>query len=315
VIVPETGAGYGGKHAGDAAIEAARLARAVGRPVKIVWTRQEEFTWAYFRPAGRIELASAVDEAGNLTALAMTNYNSGAAGIESRYTIPNQRITFLPAEPPLRQGAYRALATTANHFARESHIDGWAHRLGEDPLTFRLRHIDDERLRAVFIAAAVTFGWESRTPAAHHGFGIAGGTDKGSYVAACVEVAVDPDSSALTVLHVVEAFECGAIINPDNVQAQVEGAIIQGLGGALFERVEFANGRILNPGFDGYRVPRFLDLPRIETVLLDRRDLPSVGAGETPIAAIAPALANAVFNATGKRVRSMPLAPTGRVPA
>ena len=112
-------------------------------------------------------------------------------------------------------------------------------------------------------------------------------------MAACVEVAVDPASGALTVLHVVEAFECGAIINPDNVRAQVEGAIIQGLGGALYERVGFANGRVLNPGFDGYRVPRFMDLPRIETVLLDRRDLPSVGAGETPILAIAPALANA----------------------
>ena len=314
VIVPETGAGYGGKHAGDAAIEAARLARAAGRPVKIVWTRQEEFTWAYFRPAGLIELASAVDANGRLTVLEMTNYNSGAAGIEARYAIPHQRITFLPADPPLRQGAYRALATTANHFARESHIDGWAHRLGEDPLAFRLRHIDDARLRAVFTAAAVTFGWESRTPAAHHGFGIAGGSDKGSYVAACVEVAVDPASGALTVLHVVEAFECGAIINPDNVRAQVEGAIIQGLGGALYECVRFANGRVLNPGFDGYRVPRFMDLPRIETVLLDRRDLPSVGAGETPILAIAPALANAIFHATGKRVRSMPLAPTGHVP-
>ncbi|MCW5841760.1 MAG: molybdopterin-dependent oxidoreductase [Caldilinea sp.] len=313
VIVPETGAGYGGKHAGDAAIEAARLARAVGRPVKIVWTRQEEFTWAYFRPAGLIELASAVDEAGYLTVLEMTNYNSGAAGIESRYAIPNQRITFLPADPPLRQGAYRALATTANHFARESHIDGWAYRLGEDPLAFRLRHIDDPRLRAVFEAAALHFGWDSRSAAANHGFGIAGGSDKGSYVAACVEVAVDPASGVLTVLHVVEAFECGAIINPDNVRAQVEGAIIQGLGGALYESVRFANGRILNPGFDGYRVPRFLDLPRIETVLLDRRDLPSVGAGETPILAIAPAIANAVFHATGRRLRAMPLAPDGMV--
>ncbi|MCB0152312.1 MAG: xanthine dehydrogenase family protein molybdopterin-binding subunit, partial [Caldilineaceae bacterium] len=110
-----------------------------------------------------------------------------------------------------------------------------------------------------------------------------------------------------------EAFECGAIINPDNVRAQVEGAIIQGLGGALYESVRFANGRILNPGFDGYRVPRFLDLPRIETVLLDRRDLPSVGAGETPILAIAPAIANAVFHATGRRLRAMPLAPDGMV--
>jgi nicotinate dehydrogenase subunit B len=311
VIVPETGAGYGGKHAGDAAIEAARLARAVGRPVRVVWTRQEEFTWAYFRPAALIEIASGVDAHGRLTALEMVNYNAGAAGIEPFYAIPNRRITYLPADPPLRQGAYRALAATANNFARESHIDGWAQQLGEDPLAFRRRHIDDARLRAVLEAAATAFGWETRKPDAHHGFGVACGADKGAYVAACAEVHVDPVTGTVQVLHVVEAFECGAIINPDNVRAQVEGAVIQGLGGALFERIRFANGRILNPDFAGYRVPRFADTPRIETVLLNRRDIPAVGAGETPIIAIAPAIANAIFQATGRRLRSMPLTPNG----
>jgi isoquinoline 1-oxidoreductase len=311
VIVPETGAGYGGKHAGDAALEAARLARAVNRPVKIVWTRQEEFTWAYFRPAGLIELASSVDAQGQLTALEMTNYNSGVVSLETLYQIPNRRLTFLPADAPLREGAYRALAGTANHFARESHIDGWAQRLGEDPLTFRLRHLSDPRQIAVLEAAAAAFGWGARTPPAHHGFGIACGADKGAYVAACVEVAVDPASDAVAVLHVVEAYECGALINPDNVRAQVEGAIIQGLGGALFESVRFANGRILNPDLSGYRVPRFGDLPRIDTVLLDRKDLASVGAGETPILVIAPATANAIFQATGRRIRTMPMAPDG----
>ena len=313
VIVPETGGGYGGKHAGDAAIEAARLARVVGQPVKIVWTRQEEFTWAYFRPAGLIEITSGVDAHGRLTALEMVNYNSGAAGIEPFYAIPNRRITYLPADPPLRQGAYRALAATANNFARESHIDGWAQRLGEDPLAFRLRHIGDARLRAVLAAAATAFGWETRKPDEHHGFGIACGSDKGSYVAACAEVHVEPATGALQVLHVVEAFECGAIINPDNIRAQVEGAVIQGLGGALFESIRFANGRILNPDFAGYRVPRFADTPRIDVVLLDRKDIPSVGAGETPIIAVAPAIGNAIFQATGRRLCTLPLAPDGLV--
>ncbi|MFO7634144.1 MAG: molybdopterin cofactor-binding domain-containing protein [Caldilinea sp.] len=311
VIAPETGAGYGGKHAGDAALEAARLAKAVGQPVKMVWTRQEEFTWAYFRPAALIELASGVDDQGRLTAWEMTNYNSGAAGIEPFYEFPNRKITFYPADSPLREGAYRALASTANNFARESHIDGWAHRLGEDPLAFRLRHITDPRLRAVLEAAAAAFGWGKRKAAENQGFGIAGGSDKGSYVAACVEVAVHPETGAVKVLYVVEAFECGAIINPDNVRAQVEGAVIQGLGGALFESVRFANGRILNPDFSGYRVPRFSDIPRIEVVLLDRKDIPSVGAGETPIIAVAPAIANAIFQATGQRLTAMPLAPGG----
>jgi len=108
---------------------------------------------------------------------------------------------------------------------------------------------------------------------------------------------------------VLAAFDCGAIINPDNVRNQVEGALVQGLGGALFESIQFANGRILNPNFADYRVPRFGDMPTIEVVLLDRRDIPPAGAGETPILAITPAIGNAIFQATGRRLRSLPLAP------
>ncbi len=309
VIVPATGAGYGGKHAGDAAREAARLAKAVRQPVKLVWTRQEEFTWAYFRPAALIEITSAIDAQGRLTAWEMTNYNAGAAGIEPFYDIPNRKLTYLPADPPLRQGAYRALASTANNFAREAHIDAWARRLGEDPLAFRLRHITDARLRAVLEAAAAAFGWgEDKTRGETHGVGIACGVDKGSYVAACVEVEIDPATYGVQrVVRVVEAFECGALINPDNVRAQVEGAIIQGLGGALYESVRFANGRILNPDFGGYRVPRFADIPEIEVLLLDRKDIPSAGAGETPIIAIAPAIASAIYAVLGRASHHLPL--------
>ncbi len=311
VIVPDTGAGYGGKHAGDAAIEAARLARAVGRPVKVAWTRQEEFTWAYFRPAGLIEIACGAAQEGRITALEFHNYNSGAAGINTLYTIPNQHIEYHPADSPLRQGAYRSLSTTANTFARETAVDELAHALGLDPLALRLANLTDERMRAVLTAAATAFGWGKTAPAPDHGYGIAGGYDKGGYVAACVEVYVNPANGQPKVLHVVEAFDCGAVINPDNLRSQMEGAIVQGLGGALFESIRFANGRILNASFAGYRVPRFADLPQIETILIDRREIPSAGAGETPIIAIAPAIGAAIFQATGVRLRSLPLAPHG----
>jgi isoquinoline 1-oxidoreductase len=110
---------------------------------------------------------------------------------------------------------------------------------------------------------------------------------------------------------VVTAFECGAIVNPDGLKNQVEGAVVMGLGGALFEAIQFENGKIRNAAFSRYRVPRFSDMPSLETVLLDRKDLSSAGAGETPIVAIAPAIGNAIFQATGKRLRSMPLAPNG----
>lgn len=311
VIVPDTGGGYGGKHAGDAAVEAARLARAVGRPVRVAWTRTEEFTWAYFRPAGLIEIAGGVNRTGELTAFVLHNYNSGAAGIEPPYALPNKHIEFHPTLSPLRQGAYRALATTANTFARECFLDELAHVLGMDPLAFRLHNLRNVRLRAVLTAAAEAFGWGKRTAAAGRGFGLACGTEKASYVAACVEVAIDRETGAPQVVEVVQAYDCGAIVNPDNVRSQVEGAIIQGLGGALFESVQFANGRILNPNFGGYRVPRFGDMPEIKTILIDRKDVPPAGAGETPIVAIAPAVGNAIFHAAGRRLRALPLVPAG----
>jgi len=122
---------------------------------------------------------------------------------------------------------------------------------------------------------------------------------------------VDVKSGAVKVVRVVSAFECGAIVNPDNLRNQVEGSNVQGLGGALFEAIEFENGKILNARMSQYRVPRFSDLPVVETVLLDRRDLPSAGAGECPMIGLAPAIANAIFHATGTRLRSLPLVPGG----
>jgi isoquinoline 1-oxidoreductase len=311
VIVPDTGSGYGGKHTGETAVEAARLAKAAGAPVKVTWSREEELTWAYFRPAGVIEVSSGVTGDGAITAWEFHNYNSGGAGIRTPYEIPHQRIVFHPARSPLRQGSYRGLAATANHFAREVHMDELARSVKMDPLELRFKNLKDERLRAVFDAAAKAFGWGKgdRTPG--RGVGIAGGVEKGGYVATCAEVSVDRASGDVKVVRVVTAFECGAVVNPDGLKNQIEGALIQGLGGALFEAVEFENGRILNPKLSSYRVPRFGDVPALETVVLDRKDLPSAGAGETPIVALAPAIGNAIYDATGVRLRSLPLVPDG----
>ncbi len=311
VIIPDTGSAYGGKHTGDAALEAARLSKAAGAPVKLVWTREEEFTWAYFRPSGVIDITSGVRNDGTITAWRHDNYNSGSAAIETPYNIANQRIEFHPSDAPLRQGSYRGLAAPANFFARESHMDELAHAVGMDPLEFRLKNLTDPRLRAVFQAAAEKFGWGQQKPSPRRGFGIAGGTEKGSYVATCAEVGIDPASGEVQVQRIVEAFECGAVVNPDGLNNQIAGAITQGLGGALFEAIHFDNGKILNPHLAQYRVPRFADVPKIEVVVLDRKDLPSAGAGETPIMGVAPAIANAIFSATGIRLRGLPLVPNG----
>jgi isoquinoline 1-oxidoreductase len=313
VLVPDTGSAYGGKHSGDAAVEAARLAKAAGKPVKLVWTREEEFTWAYFRPAGVIEVTSGVRPEGTITAWQFDNYNSGAAAIRTPYNIAHQKITFHPCDAPLRQGSYRGLAAPANHFAREVHMDELAHLVGMDPLEFRLKNATDPRLQAVLQAAAKKFGWRREKSTATHGFGIAGGTEKGSYVAACVEVEIG-DRGNVRIARVAEAFECGAIVNPQGLENQVSGAIMMGIGGALFEAIHFENGRILNPHLADYRVPRFSDMPNIEVEMLDRKDLPPAGAGETPIMALAPAISNAIFAATGNRLRSLPMVPTGLLP-
>jgi nicotinate dehydrogenase subunit B len=310
VLMPDTGSGYGGKHTGETAIEAARLARAAKRPVKVLWTREEEFTWAYFRPAGVIDISSAMRKDGKVVSWEYHNYNSGAAGIPTFYNIENQRIEFHPVNSPLRQGSYRALAATANHFARESHMDELAHLVKMDPLDFRLKNLTNERLRTVFEAAAQKFRW-GQAKAAGHGFGMGGGFEKGGNVATFAEVAVDRSSGDVKVVRMVTAFECGAIVNPDGLRNQLEGANIMALGGALFEAIEFENGRILNGRFSDYRLPRFSDVPVLETVMIDRKDIPSAGAGESSLVGVAPAIANAIFDATGTRLRSLPLVPNG----
>ena len=308
VLVPDTGSGYGGKHTGDAAVEAARISKALKKPISLVWTRQEEFRFAYFRPGGVDEIFATVHPDGTIAQWECDNYNSGSPGIEIPYDTPNPRTDSHKSNSPLRQGSYRCLGATFNNFARESHVDELAHLLGMDPLEFRIKNLSkNPHVVEVLSAVAKRFGWGSSKPPKGHGFGIACGTEKGGYVATCVEVSVDPNSKEIRVLRAVHAFQCGAIINPEMLKNQVDGALIMGLGGALFEAIEFDNGRILNPRLSRYRVPRFSDIPKLDTILINHPELPSAGAGEVPIMAIAPAIGNAVFQATGVRLRSMPL--------
>jgi isoquinoline 1-oxidoreductase len=312
MAVPDTGSGYGGKHVGDAALEAARISKAVGKPVRRGWTREEEMTWAYFRPAAVIEIAGKANPDGTLAAWEFHNYLSGGAGLQTPYRVAGAREQFHQSKTPLRTGSYRAIGATANNFARECYMDELAHSVGMDPLEFRLKNLPhDERLRSVLQAAAERFGWKDRKKSAGRGFGLAAGFEKGGRVATFVEIAVERPSGTVKPLRVAQAFECGAVVNPEHLRNQIEGAVIMGIGGALFEEIEFAGGKILNNSLASYRVPRFADAPPIETVLMDRKDLPSAGAGETPIIGIAPAIANAIFDATGQRIRSMPLARNG----
>jgi nicotinate dehydrogenase subunit B len=308
VMVPDVGGGFGSKHTEHEALAAARLAQAAGRPVKVALDREEEFRSSYARPAAVIDIRAGASASGRIAAWEHLNVNSGAAALRCPYEATDQRVVFQPADSPLPQGPYRALAATANNFARESAVDELADAAGIDPLEFRLRNLSDERLIAVLIAAADRARWTERRAEAGDGagIGIACGVEKGGRVATCVRVHVAGEAEP-EILGIVTAYECGAIVNPDNVTRQIEGATVMGLGGALFEAIHFDSGRILNASLHEYRVPRFADVPPIDVVLLDRPEIPPAGAGETPIITLAPALANALVAAGARRPRSLPI--------
>jgi nicotinate dehydrogenase subunit B len=331
VIVPPTGAGFGGKHDGTVALEAARLARAAGRPVKVHWSRAEEFQSGYLRPMAVIDIRAGLDGSGRISAWDFLDVNAGPAALGFPYSTPNQHLRFQPTASPVAQGAYRALGASANNFARECHIDELAYAAGMGPVEFRLRHLDDERLRTVLEAAMDRLGWAGRHSGGGSsgpgpnggganaagpgtGHGIAIGMEKGGRVATGAEVIASEDGT-VQVTRIVSAYECGAIVNRDTVINQVEGAAAMALGGALFESVPLEGGRLGPISLSRYRVARFGDIPPIDVVLVDRPDLPSAGAGETPMIAVAPALANAIFAATGRRLRSLPLVPGAKIPA
>lgn len=309
VIVPDFGCGYGGKHTGEAAVEAARLAKAAGKPVLLKWTREEEFTWAYCRPAAVIDAEATLDDKGALTSWHFININAGGAAVNTPYRVSKNRCRAVSSDSPLRQGSYRALASTANNFARECFMDELAAAAGADPLDFRLAHLDNARIRAVLEEAARRFNWRERVKQKQPdiGVGLACGTEKDSVVAACAEIAIDRAQKKIIVRHVTEVFECGAILNPDNLLSQVQSCIIMGLGPALREEMRFENGKVRNAVFSRYLVPRFSDVPELDIHLLNKPDQPAVGGGETPIIAIAPAIADAVFHATGKRIHALPI--------
>lgn len=310
VLVPDVGSGFGGKHSAETALEAARLARVAQKPVKVVCTREEEFTWFYSRPAGVIDISSAARADGTVVNWTHDNINSGASAIRAPYEFAAQRTAFHAATSPLRQGPYRGLAATANAFARETHLDELARALRLDPLALRRQNLREPRALAALDTAARAFGWNFAAPRRPDtGIGLSFHSDKGAFMGTFAEVHVAPATGRITVTRVVQSFDPGAIINPAHLRSQVEGCIIQGLGAALFESVHFDHGRIQNSTFSTYRVPRFSDTPpRLEVILIDHKELPPSGAGESPLGGIAPAIGNAIFDATARRLRSLPFA-------
>ena len=308
------GGGFGGKSASRQAVEAARLAKRVSRPVQVAWSRGEEFFHDTFMPAAIVKIRSGINGSGNITLWDYAVYFAGSDGAELFYDIPHHKEISRGGwqssggSHPFGTGPWRAPATNTNSFARESQIDIMAARLGKDPVEFRLAHLKDARMRRVLEAAAQKFGWKPTRAPSGKGCGVACGIRSGAYVATMAEVEVDRSTGKVQVKRIVHAQDMGLVINPEGAKQQVEGSLIMGLGYALREEIHFKNGEILDLSFETYQIPRFSWMPTIETVLIEESSPPQ-GGGEPAIVCVGAVMANAIFDAIGVRVYQFPMTP------
>ena len=316
VITPFVGGGFGGKTRNRQVVEAARLAKLVEKPVQVAWTRKEEFFYDTFRPAAVIKVRSGLDRNQRIVYWDYDNYFAGSRSSEPFYNIPHQLVAARGGwmgggsqAHPFSVGAWRGPGSNTNVFAMESQIDIMASATGIDPLTFRLNHLTDKRMRKVLNAAAEKFGHRFAKAPSKRGFGIACTDYKGTYVATMAEVNVDETTGVITVQRVVCAQDTGEVINPNGVKLQIEGCIIMGLGYVLREEIRFSGGKIFDENFDTYELPRFSWLPKIETVLVDNPAMPPQGCGEPAITPMGAVIANAVYDAIGVRLYELPMTP------
>ena len=349
LIYMEGAGSYGQNGADDVAADAIILSQAVGRPVRVQWTREEEFAWEPQAPAMVMEVNAGLDAQGNVVAwdyhvwspshvararfagqLVTMQLLSGQPAPQSRfsfgaernaqtnYSFPVQRVTVhYLGNSLLRASSFRSLGGAENTFANESFMDEVAVAAGVDALEYRLRYMADPRERAVLQAAAEKAGWESRPSprkdqgqvAEGRGVAFARYENDQAIVACIAQVQVDRTSGIVRVNRVVVAHDCGLIINPDGVKNQIEGNVIQSLSRALKEEVQFDEQRVTSIDWETYPILTFSEVPEVEIVLINQPDQPAVGAGEPSTVTTAAAVANAIFDAAGVRLRQIPFTP------
>ena len=316
------GGGFGRRAESDYVAQAVRAAKAVGRPVKLIWSREEDIRHDFYRPAAAARFHAGLDHAGRLIAFdcrVVTSskptriaagpsfYTTGIA--DANYAIPNFRVTGRNADIGVRFGFWRSVNDSHNPYMLESFIDEVAHRAGKDPYLFRralLAHPGGERQRAVLDLLAAKIGWQHPRPG--RALGIAALGAFGSFVGSALEISVN--DRLITLHRVVTAIDCGIAIHPDNIHAQLNGAAVFGLAAALRGEITLARGAVQQGNFNDYRVLALAETPHLESHIV-ASEAPPGGVGEPGTAPIAPALANALFAATGVRVRSLPLSKHG----
>lgn len=316
VITPYVGGGFGGKSGSGQGVEAARLAMLTKKPVRVVWSREEEFFYDTFRPAAVVTIRSGITAAKTIGLWDYAVYWTGTRGTEMFYNIPNYRTASVgggygggTSPHPFGTGAWRAPGNSTNTFARESQIDIMAAKAGLDPVEFRRKNMVDPRMLGVLNAAAKRFGWTPKTAPSGRGVGVACSLDAGSYDCMMVEIALDKATGHVQVKRVVCVQEMGVVINPEGALQQMEGCITMGLGYALSEEVHFKGGAILDRNFDSYQIPLFSWVPQIDVEILPNPGLAPQGGGEPAICPVGAAIANAIFDATGARMYRMSMTP------
>lgn len=333
VHIHRMGGAFGGRILCQAAEEAALLSMEVGEPVRVQWTREEEFRYNHVQPPFDHIVEASVSDQGKVvhwrdsftaspiiftsailpgylqSIVDFTQEDGSPRGAHPPYDIPNLRIRYSDIRTPLVTSAWRGLGAAPNTFAVESMMDELAIDNGHDPVAFRLANLgeDQQRLKGVITAVAQMSDWGA-TPPTNHGLGFACAVYKKTPVAVVVEVHVDPSSETIKVTRAWIAQDCGLVINPNQVRAQIEGNLIWGLSFALKERAFLDGGHIGVLNFDDYTVARMSDAPNIQIDLIERGGDPPIGAGEPAIAPTPAAIANAIFAATGKRARQLPVA-------
>jgi len=319
------GGGFGRRFAPDFAIDVTLLSKISGRPVKLIYTREDDMMAGFYRPASVARFEGALDDKGRATVLRVdvgspsimaasgfmkipdNGVDSFAMeGIEDHpYDIANQRIAYGRREPGPQVWFWRSVGHSQNIFFTESFIDEMAGAAKADPFEFRRAMLGTQpRYKAVLELAALKAGWGKGLPKGHfHGIAVA--QSFGTYVAEVAEVSVAADGTP-RVHRVVAAVDCGMTVNPQTIVRQIEGAIVYGLSAALYGKITFKNGRVEQGNFHDYPVLRMNEMPKVEVHIVASTEAPG-GIGEPGTPPIAPALTNAIFAATGKRIRSLPI--------
>jgi nicotinate dehydrogenase subunit B len=327
VVTPlASGGAFGSKILTPAAVEAARLAQAFNRPVKLIWSRVEEFMYGQYRPAMRLEITSGLNDEGRIAGWKYDLYSSayypetaerptGAAAdwssnIAEIYDVPNAQTMHYQGQSPLSPYFWRVNGAAPNTFAREVTLDILAEMAGQDPVTFRRNHLaNNPRMLAVLEAVVEKAGWTPAPGSTGQGIGVGLSYDGGSYVGEVAKVQVDSTTGQIQVLHVDVAFDCGLVVNPAGVQDQAEGSVVMSLSPTLREAITFENGKVTNPSFEQYQPITMKETPTVDVILVEDKANPMGGVGEPAVAPVPAAVANAVYDAIGVRLFEMPFTP------